>query len=54
MESWILPSDSYLYAKVKITRLDGTNVRNNDKASLTNNGFNMTRSTEHIINGKCM
>jgi len=33
LESWILQSDSYLYAKLKRTALDGTNVRNNDEAT---------------------
>ena len=54
VESWILTSDSYLYAKVKITRLDGTNMRNNDEATLTNNGFNLFRNIEYIINRKCI
>ena len=52
MESWIIPSDSYLYAKVKITRLEGMNVQNNDEATLTNNGFNLFRNAQQIINGK--
>ena len=54
VESLILPSDSYLYTKENITRLDGTNIRNNDKASLTNKGFNLFTNFEYIINGKCM
>jgi len=52
VESWILPSYSYLYAKVKITRLDGTNMQNNDEATFTNNGFILFINAEYISNGK--
>jgi len=39
--------------KVKITRLKGTNMRNNDEASLTNSGLNLFKNVEYIINGEC-
>ena len=51
---WNLAINSYLSAKVKITRLDGTNMRNDDEATLTNNGFNLFRNAEYITNGKCI
>ena len=52
LESWILPSDSYLHAKIKIPREDGKNMDAVDKATLTNNGFNLFKNAEYIINGK--
>ena len=52
MESWILARDRYLYAKVKITRLHGTNMRSNDKATLTNNEFHLLRNAKYTISGK--
>ena len=54
METWILPMDSYFYTKVKITPLEGTNMRNNDKGTLTNSKVNLFRNAEYILNGKCV
>jgi len=42
----------HVIARVKITRLDETNMRNNADATLKNYAFNLFRNAEYIINGK--
>ena len=54
INTMIKPRLEYLYTKVKITRLEGTNMRNNDESTLINSKLNLFRNAEYILNGKCV
>src|SRR6185312_17145773 len=51
-EMWIHPRNSFLHVRGRILKDTGTQMNENDNATLTNNGFNLFQRAKYFVEDK--